>query len=76
MNDSSKCSTEMSIFERDPSSRLSLTTTIHLVTVWKKNERKKSEQDEQRGVMLKMIREGKATPPQIAFALASLVNGD
>lgn len=64
------------IFERDTSSHLSLTIIVHLVTVQKKNERKKSEREEQRGVMPKMIQEGKATPPQLAFALASLVNGD
>lgn len=63
VNDSSACSTEMLIFETGPSSHPSLTATVHLVTVWKKNEGEKSEQEEQRGVELKMIREGKATPP-------------
>lgn len=51
------------IFERDPSSHFSLTTIVHMVTAEKKNEHKKSEQEEQKGVMLKMIQEGKATPP-------------
>jgi len=49
MNDSSICSTEMWIFGSDPSFHLSLTTAVRWVTVQKKNEHEKSEQEEQRG---------------------------
>lgn len=47
MKDSSPCSTEMSLFERDPPFHLSLTTTIHLWHFGKKMNVKKSEQEEQ-----------------------------